>query len=288
VVLSTPLKVFSIGLVIYVLQRLSDTLIDRLLKVFIEGKYLSLSASQRLTLRVSTVSRVSKSIISIILVGSGALAILSILGVDLVPLLAGAGIIGLAISFASQNILKDIINGFFILLEDHYAVGDVVAIGEVGGLVENMNLRITQLRNGEGRLITIPNSAITIVQNLSKEWSRADLTLEFSLDTDPDRILQILQQLADEIYQDRDWQPKILEQPEVLGIDAVKHNGLFVRIWIKTLPLEQWAVGREFRRRLKKVMDLEEIAIGMPQQSLSFSRSPLDEDNSLSTMKKLL
>jgi moderate conductance mechanosensitive channel len=274
IVLSTPLKVLGIALGVYVLLRLSDAFVDRLFEVVEAGQFLSLDSSQRLALRICTVSRVTKSVTSILLVGAGALIGLAVLGVDLVPLLAGAGIVGLGISLASQNVIKDVINGFLILFEDQYAVGDVVAIGDVGGLVENMNLRITQLRNNEGRLITIPNSAITIVQNLSKDWSRVDLTLTIAFDTNPDYALQSLRKLSEEIYRDRTWHFKILELPEVLGIDEIDHTGLRIRIWIKTRPLEQWAVAREFRRRLKQMMEIEHLAIGVPQQLLHFCHAP--------------
>ncbi len=284
VVLSTPLKVLGIGFGVYVLLRLSDALVDRFFEVVETGQFLSLDSSQRLSQRVCTVSRVTKSVTSILLVGTGALAGLAVLGVDLVPLLAGAGIIGLGISLASQNVIKDVINGFLILFEDQYAVGDVVAIGDVGGLVENMNLRITQLRNNEGRLITIPNSAITIVQNLSKDWSRVDLTLTVAFDTNPDRVLQILRKLSEEIYGDRTWRSKILELPEVLGIDEIDHTGLKIRIWIKTRPLEQWAVAREFRRRLKQTMVVEHLEIGVPQQILHFCPAPEADAKTLDTL----
>ncbi|MGI0489041.1 mechanosensitive ion channel family protein [Pantanalinema rosaneae CENA516] len=282
VALSTPLKVIAIGLGVYVLIRLSDTLIDRLFGVF-EKEQLSMPRKpQRLALRISTVSRVAKSATTILLIGTGTLTGLAVLGVNLVPLLAGAGIIGLAISFASQNFIKDVINGFLILFEDQYAVGDVIAVGDIGGLVENMNLRITQLRDNEGRLITIPNSQISIVQNLSKDWSRVDLTIDVSVNSDPDQALDVLKQLAEEMYHDRAWHHKILEPPEVLGIDKIDHAGMLIRVWIKTQPLQQWAVGREFRRRLKPVMAQAGLAVGTPHQSLCLSSqffTPPDSQN---------
>jgi moderate conductance mechanosensitive channel len=196
------------------------------------------------------------------------LAGLSLVGVDLIPLVAGAGIIGLAISFAAQSLIKDMINGFLILLEDQYAVGDVIAIGTVSGFVENMNLRITQLRNSEGQLITIPNSTITVVQNLSKDWSRVDLAIDLAYGTDPDHALAVIRELAQEMYNDGDWGAKMPDPPEVLGIDEVNHNGLLIRVWIKTLPLQQWIVAREFRRRLVLALGREGLSIGVPQQSL--------------------
>ncbi len=268
IVLSAPLKVVGIGFCIYLLSRLSDSLIDHFFEVFDDGQPLSLQASERLDQRLSTVSGVVKSVVSILLVGAGVLASMSVLGVDLVPLLAGAGIVGIGLSLASQNVIKDVINGFLILLEDQYAVGDVIAVGDVSGLVESMNLRITQLRNNEGRLITIPNSVISIVQNLSKDWSRVDLTIQVSLETNPDQMLKLLHELSQQFYRDPLWHSKLLGEPEVLGIDDINHAGMLLRVWIKTRPLEQWVVAREFRRRLKLVLTNAQVEIGMPRQAV--------------------
>jgi moderate conductance mechanosensitive channel len=276
---STPLQLLGLGLGIYVLIRLSDVLVDQLFKSIETQEFLPPEASQRLALRISTVARVIKSTTSLFWVGTGLLSGLSLLGVDLLPLIAGAGIIGLALSFAAQSVIKDVINGFLILFEDQYAVGDVINVGDVGGLVENINLRITQLRNSEGMLITIPNSQITTVQNLSQGWSRVDLTIQIGHSTDPDHALQVLKQLADEMYRDRQWRSKLLEPPDILGIDAIDHVGISIRIWIKTQPLQQWAVAREFRRRLEKVMKKESLAIGMPQQSLWFNSASISSSD---------
>jgi moderate conductance mechanosensitive channel len=269
--LSTPLQVVAIAFVTYLLIRISNLLIERFSGFLKARDFAMLKPYQRLDLRVSTVSQVLRNVTAIVLVGLGTLAILSAIGFDLIPLLAGAGIVGIAISFAAQGLIKDVINGFLIILEDQYAVGDVIIVGELGGLVENMNLRVTQVRNNEGQLITIPNSAIAIVQNLSKDWARVDLSIRVAYDTNPDRALDVLRKLAQEMYQEQIWRAKIMEPPEVLGIDDLQHSGMLIRIWIKTQPLQQWAVAREFRRRLKLVMEQENIEIGIPQQVFQFS-----------------
>ncbi|HEY9639046.1 MAG TPA: mechanosensitive ion channel family protein [Coleofasciculaceae cyanobacterium] len=276
-VLSTPLKLLAIGLATYIFIRISGMLIDRFSGALVKESFIDPEASQRLALRVSTFSRVLQSCAALIWIVIGLLTALPVVGVDLIPFVAGAGIIGLAISFAAQSLIKDMINGFLILLEDQYAVGDVIVIGNVSGFVENMNLRITQLRNSEGQLITIPNSTITVVQNLSKDWSRVDLAIDLAYGTDPDHALEVIRRLAQEMYQDKVWGPKMPDPPEVLGIDEVNHNGILIRVWIKTLPLQQWTVAREFRRRLVLALGREELAIGVPQQSLWF-RSSVDPD----------
>jgi moderate conductance mechanosensitive channel len=147
-------------------------------------------------------------------------------------------------------------------------VGDVIVVGDVAGFVETMNLRITQLRNDEGRLITIPNSQITIVQNLSKEWSRVDLRIPVAPSADINQALKVIEQVAQDMQQDTTWRNLILEPPLLLGIDNLDYIGATVRIWIKTKPLKQWEVAREYRKRLKVAFDKAGISIGVPQQSL--------------------
>ncbi len=268
-----PLNVLGIVLGTSIVVRLSAVLVDRFFQALQEGEFLSPKASQRLALRVSTFSLVLKRTIAIGVVGIGTLISLSAIGVNVGPLLAGAGIIGLAISFASQNLIKDIINGFFILLDDQYAVGDVIVVGKVGGFVENMNLRITQLRNDEGRLITIPNSQVTIVENLSKDWSRVDLKIYVAYDTNLQQAFQVIEQVGLEMRQEIVWRKSMLEPPEILGVDELQHAGVMIRVWIKTQPLQQWNVAREFRCRLKLAFEQAEISIGIPQKLIKFNNS---------------
>ena len=279
-ILSGPLKILGIVIAIYLLIRVSDTFIDRFFNALTANELIPPDTSQRLAQRVTTFSRVLRSLVATVWISTGILTTLSIVGVELGPVLAGAGILGLALSFASQNLIKDVINGLLILWEDQYAVGDVIQIGKASGLVESLNLRITQLRNSEGRLITIPNSSITVVENLSKDWSRVDLAITIAYDANVDRAITVVKQVGEDMTSDPAWKDKIPEPPDVLGVDEIGNNGITLRVWIKTLPLQQWNVAREFRRRLKRSLDDEGIAIGLPQQSLWFrnsaDRSPVD------------
>lgn len=274
--LATPLRIIAVLVGMYFFVRLGEALIDRLLASILQERQLLRQVTQRLSVRLNTLSQVLKSALALLISGSGVLLILANLGVDLVPVLAGAGIAGLAISFACQSLVKDVINGILILLEDQYAVSDLVKIGNMTGSVETMNLRITQLRDAEGRLITIPNSSIDIVENLSKDWSRVNLTVDVDYRADPDRALQVLKRMAQRMYAESPWSEKIIEPPEVLGIDRLDHVGLQIRIWLKTQPLEQFTVAREFRRRLKLVMADEDLGIGIPQQRLQAQDFPLE------------
>lgn len=274
--LSTPLLALGIILLTYLFIRLTEVIINRFFKALGTEEATTSDASQRLVLRISTVSRVMKSIATIFWFCVGAIALLSVIGIQVVPLLAGAGIVGIGVSLASQSLIKDMINGCLILLEDQYAVGDVIRVGSVSGFVEYLSLRSTRIRSSEGNLITVPNSAIGVVENLSKEWSRVDLSITLSYEVDIDRASQVIHQVGQEMLRDSNWQAKILEPPEVLGVDNLDSTGITLRIWIKTQPLQQWNVGREFRRRLKLAFDLQEIAIGIPRQSLSV-RGDLEE-----------
>jgi moderate conductance mechanosensitive channel len=277
IVLSTPLKVLGVIVLTYLLVRFSDLLIDRIFSALDIAQKSTPDVSQRIALRFSTFSRVVKGVTTLALISIALTTILSIVGIEILPLLAGAGIIGLGISLASQNLIKDVINGFLILLEDQYAVGDMIQVGTMSGLVESISLRITQIRNAEGRLITIPNSAITIVENLSKDWSRVDLAIAIAYDADIDRTIHLVEQVGSVISHDPDWESKILEPPQVLGVENFSYEGVTLRIWIKTQPLQQWHVAREFRKRLKRALDSEGISIGIPQQAFSVRGAIEDE-----------
>ncbi|MBD2729050.1 mechanosensitive ion channel family protein [Nostoc sp. FACHB-892] len=264
-----PLRLGVVFLGTYVAIRLIYALIDRFTTTLISsGALLTPESSERLRLRVSTFSGVTKSIATAICVGVGFLLALVSLGIDIVPLLAGASLVGVAVSLASQNLIKDAINGFLIILEDQYALGDVITVGDVGGLVENLNLRMTQLRDSEGRLITIPNSEIKVVANLSSRWSRADLTIPIAYQADVEKALKLIENIGFEMDKDPQWERQILEPPQVLGIDQFGDRGLIIRVWIKTQPLKQWDVAREFRRRLKVALDKAGISISVPQQAI--------------------
>ncbi len=283
-VLKIPFTLGIVGLVTYVAIRFSYVLIDRFTAALAINTLLTPEDSLRLQLRVSTISGVIKSISTLSGVAIGILVALSTLSINIAPLLAGAGLIGVAVSLASQNLIKDAINGFFIILEDQYALGDVIAVGNVGGLVENLNLRITQLRDSEGRLITIPNSEIKIVANLSSRWSRADLNIPIAYNTDVDHALKLIETVGLEMDQDPQWREQIVETPQVLGVENFGDRGLMIRVWIKTQPLKQWDVAREYRRRIKITFDQAGIVIPLSQQAIWLNdvqtlKSPFDGKN---------
>jgi len=245
-------------------------LVDRLIDFSVEKFVQRLAESQSYTTtnlqRVNTIAKVIKGFKMVLVYTIGILWALQWL--QLIPgsVIALGTVIALVFSFAAQNLVRDLVNGFLILLEDQYRIGDVVNIGDKGGLVENFNLRITQLRNPDGNLITLPNSSIVEVENLSREWARADFRIEVAYDTDVDLALAIVQDTAEHLAKDPKWQPSILDTTEFLGVDHLSHNGIVIRIWLKTAPIKQWVVAMELRRRLKKAFDQHGIQIGTPQQ----------------------
>lgn len=270
-----PLRIFLVSLTTYILIRLSYTLINRLNTILnsekIDNNYVfSPETNRRLRIRINTISHLLRGIITCLWIGVGILFSMTIVGINITPILAGAGILGLAFSFASQSLIKDTLNGFFIILEDQYAVGDVVTIGETGGLVENLNLRITQLRDAEGSLITLANSQINNVANHSNGWSRSDLSIPVAYNADIDQAIAIINQVALEVSKDPDWQQKVIEPPEILGVENFSEYGVVIRVWFKTEPLKQWEVAREFRRRIKTAFEAAGISLSLSQQQVWF------------------
>jgi small-conductance mechanosensitive channel len=220
--------------------------------------------SERRHLRASTVAGAAKGLVTIVLVLFGILLGLQYLEVPTASLVAITSVAGLAITFGSQNLVKDLVNGFFILAEDQYAVGDVIDIGNSSGLVESLNLRVTQLRSGNGDLVTIPNSSITQVKNSTRNWSRVSCNINVAYETDPDIAIEVLKEVAQTFYHDPEWQDTMLAEPTVLGLDSVSKNGISITILIQTAPAQQWAVGRELRLRIRRTLVEHGIAIGAP------------------------
>ena len=269
-ILRVPFRIALVGLAVYFLIRLTYLFIAKLSAAAIDTQTEDVKINQRGKLRINTTTRIMRSAVAVIWMSVGILAAFWVNGVNLAPLLTGAGIFGLGLSLASQNLIKDAINGFIIIWDDRYAVGDIVDIGSVSGMVENINLRITQLRDAEGRLITVPNSVVEIVSNRSSQWSRADISIPVAYQTDIDRALEVIQQVAKAITEDSLWQERIWEFPNILGVEQFSDRGILVRVWIKTEPQQQWDVAREFRRRVKIAFDNAGIPIPIPQQQILF------------------
>jgi moderate conductance mechanosensitive channel len=217
--------------------------------------------SLRRVQRAETVGALLKSVASFSIWSLAGLMALGTLGLDLGPLIAGAGIVGVAVGFGSQNLVRDFISGIFMLMEDQYGVGDVVDAGPATGTVEGVGLRTTRLRDVSGTLWHIPNGEIRRVGNRSQGWARALVDVEVAYSTDLEAATRTIERVAHELYVDEQWAPKLLEQPEVWGVEELGPDGIRVRLVAKTRPLEQWNVARELRARLKVAFDQAGIAV---------------------------
>jgi small conductance mechanosensitive channel len=223
-------------------------------------------SSERRRQRAETIGSVLRSVASLVVFSVAGAMVLSELSFDLGPVLASAGIVGVAVGFGAQNLIKDFLNGMFMILEDQYGVGDVIDAGEATGTVEAVGLRTTRLRDVAGTVWHIRNGEILRVGNKSQGWARAVVDLPVSLDTDIARVRDVVQAAADEMHADEEWADKLIEQPEVWGLEDLGSAGLVIRLAVKTVPLEQWAVSRELRQRVKAAFDREGILIAVPQQ----------------------
>jgi small conductance mechanosensitive channel len=218
--------------------------------------------------RADTLKAVIRNIANVSLISISIIMILDALKIDVKPILATAGVLGVAIGFGAQQLVRDVINGFFILLDDQIRVGDVVNIAGKGGLVENVNIRMTTLRDLAGCVHYVRNGEITVVTNMTKEWSRYVFDVGVAYRENVDEVIEVLKAIDAEMRQDPEFGPDILEPLEVLGLDRFADSAVIVRVRTKTKPIRQWAVGREFNRRMKKKFDELGIEIPFPHMTL--------------------
>ena len=215
--------------------------------------------------RVNTIGSLLASVVAVVLSIVTVLTILGTFGVNLGPILASVGVLGLAVSFGAQSLVKDVITGAFMLLEGQFGIGDVVRLGDVSGSVEKVTLRTTVLRDLHGTVHIVPNGEIKMVSNMTKAWSRAVLDIGVSYEADLDHVIAVLKDEAGKFYQDREWNALLLDPPEVPGVESFGDSAVVVRLLVKTLPMKQWDVARELRRRVKQRFDAEGIEIPFPQ-----------------------
>jgi len=218
--------------------------------------------------RLHTIGGLVKNAVNVLVIGAATLMILEEFGVNITPLLTAAGIGGLAVGFGAQNLVRDVISGFFLILEDQIHVGDVVKIDDTSGLVESVKLRTVVLRDLSGTVHIIPNGSITTLSNMSKEFSYSVMDVGVAYKEDTDTVVDVLRDVGADIQSDKDFGQHILDELEVLGVDDFADSAVTIKIRIKTRPLKQWMVGRELRRRIKKAFDTAGIEIPFPHISL--------------------
>jgi moderate conductance mechanosensitive channel len=232
----------------------------------IERYLTSLDGNGRSAARVRTLLPLLRTSVLVALVTIVGLSALAELGVNIAPLLAGAGVVGIAVGFGSQALVKDVITGLFILIEDTFAVGDIVDVGKGSGVIERISIRTIRLRDGSGNLQTIPFSEIATVRNMTRDYSYVLAEARVLLREDPDRVMAVLRQVGEEMAADPEWQPSILAPLELWGVDHFTDFAMVIQCRFKVRPARQWAVGREFYRRMKRAFDANGIELGSASQ----------------------
>lgn len=224
--------------------------------------------------RLRTLTSVLRTVAVIGIWGLVIVSTLNELGFNIGPLLAGAGIAGLAVGFGAQNLVRDVISGFFMILENQVRVGDVAEVNGTGGLVENITFRTIILRDIEGVVHVFPHGSVTTLANRTMYWSAYVMDVGVSYTTDIDRTIQVMKNVYQDLVSDPAYAAKILEPIEVFGVDRYGASEIVIKARIKTRPIEQWNVGREYRRRLKYAFDREGIEIPFPQRTLHIQQFP--------------
>ena len=226
--------------------------------------------------RTETLARLVETTLRVVILLAALLMILKQAGIEIGPLLAGAGIVGLAVGFGAQSLVKDVIGGFFILLENHMNVGDIVEIAGSAGVVETINLRVTVLRDLEGRVHIVPNGEIGVVTNMTKEYSQAMIEIGVAYKEDVDSVIGVLEEVAETMRKGGAYSELILDPLEVLGLDSFGDSSINIKVRMKTIPGKQWVVAREFRKRVKKTFDEKGIEIPFPHLTLYIGEAPSD------------
>ena len=285
VLIGRPLTILGLLLLFVVLRWILHRLIDRLVaraedgvlpdqlsRFGVRGKSTQaasardLASQTRRVQRAKTMGDLLKSVVTGLLIAVFGTMVLSELGVDIAPIIASAGIIGIALGFGAQSLVRDFLSGIFMIFEDQYGVGDVVDVGEASGTIEAVSLRVTRLRDLNGTVWYVPNGNIVRVGNMSQNWSRAVVDVNVAYHEDLVRVQQVLHEVAHDLWDDEDFKDVIIEQPEVTGVEVFGPEAVTLRVLLKTAPMEQWGVARALRQRIKARFDHEGIEIPLPQR----------------------
>jgi small conductance mechanosensitive channel len=263
--LTDGLKILLILILMFVFIKLAHVFTDRLFKRYKRDKQ---QRDQEFRKRTETLSSVAASILKVCILIVAVITIMGQLDIPIGPVLASAGIVGVALGFGAQHIVKDVISGFFILLDDQIRVGDVVQIAGEGGLVESINLRMVILRDLAGNVHYVRNGEIGVVTNMTKEYSRYVFDIGVAYREDVDEVIEVIKLVDENLRNDPEYKDDILEPIEILGLDQFADSAIVIKARTKTRPIRQWAVGREFNRRLKRTFDEKDIEIPFPHITL--------------------
>ena len=262
--LSSGLRILLIIVGAYLLQRVLNAFITKAVRLAVVRDATMSAESEKK--REDTLIYIFKTTLRVIVLVIAVLMILQELGVDIGPILAGAGIVGLAVGFGGQYLIRDIISGLFIILENQYRIGDVAKINDTAGLVEEITLRKTTLRDLDGIVHHIPHGEVTIVSNLSKEFSRVNLNIGVSYSSNLEHVIEVVNRVGNEMAAEPGWKESILKAPQFLRVDDFGDSSVVIKILGDTLPLKQWEVTGELRKRLFVAFNKEGIEIPFPQR----------------------
>lgn len=277
-ILKGTLKTLLIVLMTLVAMRLLRRLLGQLERRLIKESVQEGEPPSESRKRVETLMRLVRQALYIALWAVAAMIVLNQLGVAIGPIIAGAGVFGLALGFGAQNLVRDIIAGFFIIMENQIRVGDVAIINGTGGLVDRINFRTTVLRDLSGVVHIFPNGSITSLSNMTKEWSAYVFEIGVAYKENTDHVIEIMKKVGQELKADPINGPLMLEEPEIFGVDKFADSAVVIKGRVRTKPVRQWAVGREYLRRIKLAFDEHGIEIPFPHQTLYFGEKskPID------------
>lgn len=269
---SSSVKILVILIVAFLLRTFSRIFIEKLIrKIIVSKHFLTKEAEKK---REDTLVRIINGSISIIVLLIAGLMILSELGIAIGPLLTAAGIAGLAFGFGGQYLIRDVISGLFIILENQYRVGDVVCFDGTCGLVEDVSLRMTSLRDLDGTVHHVPHGEIKKVSNLSKYYARVNLNIGIAYSSDLEKVISVVNQVGKNLADDPQWKEFIIKPPQFLRVDDFADSAIIIKILGETKPIKQWDVAGELRKRLKMAFDKEGIEIPFPQRVIHSVNKP--------------
>ena len=251
-------------------RQLSRLGVDNAHQLVGQGPVVGDEVDPRRKARIESISAVVGSSAAIVIWSIALILVLGELGVDLAPLIAGAGIAGVALGFGAQSLVKDCIAGLFMLLEDQYGIGDIVDLDEASGVVEKISLRTTVLRGIDGTVWHVPNGEVARVGNRSQLWSVALVDVDVAYDSDLAESRRVILECANEVTSSEEWQPAVLDEPQLLGVEALGADGITIRTTVRTKPGTQWALQRALREELKGALDAAGIEIPFPQRTVWF------------------
>ncbi len=275
-ILNNGLKVILIFIAALIATKIIHFIVNRSFRY-----YKSRRKEEESLKRVETLNALTEHIVGLAIFLLAIMLALPEFGIEIGPIIAAAGIVGLAVGFGAQSLVKDIISGFFILLEDQIRVGDVVLIAGKGGVVEKINLRTVVIRDLAGNVHYVPSGTIDVVTNMTKDYSRYVFEIGAAYREDVDEVIEVMQQVDAEMREDQEFGPDILEPMEILGLDKFGDSSIVIKARTTTKPIKQWRTAREYNRRLKKAFDAKDIEIPFPHVTLYMGQ---DKDGSAPPM----